>query len=254
MHHATAPHNAATDAARPLDCRLDRYRIFDRVNQPYLRWQVAQFEPYLGQRVLEIGCGIGSILELLGPRELMKGLDVEPDILASTAERFAHRPECSFELLDITTADAASLARLHDDRFDTIVCINVLEHIRDDIGALQRMEDILAPGGVLALLVPAHLALYGPYDKLDGHYRRYGKAYLSTILRHTRLRPLRLRYFNAIGALGWWVQYRLLRCQIHGEGQFGIMNRLVPTMRLLESIVPPPLGLSLVAVCQKQPG
>ena len=239
-------------AARPLDSRLDRYVMFDRINRPYMKWQVDQFLPHVGQRVLEIGCGIGSIIDLIGPRELVVGLDVEPEILAYTAERFRSRPECHFELLNVTEAPAAVLETLRQNRFDTIICINVLEHIRDDIAALQKMEELLVPGGSLALLIPAHLGLYGPYDKLDGHFRRYSKPYLRTILGHTRLRALKLNYFNAVGAVGWWTQYRLLKRKIHGQGQFGIMNRLVPIMRAVEAIIAPPFGLSLVAICRKE--
>jgi SAM-dependent methyltransferase len=234
--------------------RLQRYVLFDRVNRPYLRWQLEQFQDFLGQRILEIGCGVGGIIDLLGPRERVVGLDVEPPVLTYTAQRFRDRPECRFELLDITAASGHQLADLQAERLDTVVCINVLEHIADDLAALRRLEQLLQPGGVLALLVPAHMGLYGPYDRLDGHFRRYDKRRLRQLLGRTGFRVLRLRYFNAVGALGWWVQYRLLRRQMHGGGQFGVMNRLLPLVRALERVVAPPFGLSLVAVCQKAPG
>ena len=102
--------------------------------------------------------------------------------------------------------------------------------------------------------MPAHLALYGAWDRLDGHWRRYGKALLRTILSHTQLRPIRLHHFNAVGAIGWWVQYRLLGRQVHGPGHFGRMNRLLPIVRPLESWWKPPFGLSLVAVCRREIG
>jgi 2-polyprenyl-3-methyl-5-hydroxy-6-metoxy-1,4-benzoquinol methylase len=232
--------------------RLSRYLLFDRMNRAYCRWQLDQFRPYLGRRILEIGCGVGGIIDLLGPRDLICGLDVEAEVLDYAAERFRHRPECQFELCDINETDSETLERLRGEEFDTIICMNVLEHIRDDIGALQRMEEVLAPGGALALLVPAHLGLYGPYDKVDGHFRRYSKAYLRTILQQTGLRLVRSHYFNAVGALGWWVQYKLLRRSIHGEGQLGLMNRLLPLVRAAEWLVKPPFGLSLIAVCRKE--
>jgi SAM-dependent methyltransferase len=238
-------------AVNLISQRLSRYQLFDRMNRSYCRWQLDQFAPFLGQRILEIGCGVGGIIDLLGPRELIYGLDVEADVLDFAAQRFRDRPECQFQLLDISEADEDSLEKLQDQEFDTIICMNVLEHIRDDIGALQRMEQVLAPGGTLALLVPAHLALYGPYDKVDGHYRRYSKAYLRTILQQTGLRLVRSHYFNAVGALGWWVQYKLLRRSIHGEGPLRLMNRLLPLVRATEWIVKPPFGLSLIAVCRK---
>jgi SAM-dependent methyltransferase len=248
--------STATRVAPPagealLSSRLDRYLLFDRVNRPYLRWQVEQFRPYLGRRILEIGCGVGGIIDLLGARELVYGLDVEEEVLAYAARRFRDRPECRFALLDVTRAPAERLADLKAQRFDSIVCVNVLEHIADDLGALRRMESLLEPGGILALLVPAHQALYGPYDELDGHFRRYDKRRLRGLLRRTGLRTLSLRYFNTVGAVGWWVQYKLLRRTIHGEGQFGVMNRVLPVVRRLEQAVSPPFGLSVVAVCRR---
>src|SRR5262249_45173342 len=114
-----------------VSSRIGRYLLFDRMNRAYCRWQLDQFAPYFGQRVLEIGCGVGGIIDLLGPRELIYGLDVEADVLDYAAERFRHRPECRFELLNIAEADAATVARFRGQQFDTIVCMNVLEHIRD---------------------------------------------------------------------------------------------------------------------------
>jgi SAM-dependent methyltransferase len=235
-----------------LSSRLARYVHLDRANAPYLDWQLEQVRPWLGQRILEIGCGVGGIVERLGPRERIVGLDVDPEVLAHARERFRHRPECRFAVADLGALGEAERSALEAERFDTIVCINVLEHVRDDIGALLTLERMLAPGGVLALLVPAHAALYGPYDRVDGHWRRYGKAELRTLLSHTRLSLLRLHYFNAIGALGWWVQYRLLRRSVHDESHFGLMNRLIPLVRPLEAWSKPPFGLSLVAVCRRE--
>ncbi len=231
--------------------RLARYLYHEPLSRPYVRWQLEQFLPHLGQRILEIGCGVGGVLDLLGERELLFGIDVEEDSLRYAAERFSGRPAFGFARIDVTEDRPEKLAELKALRFDSIVCINVLEHIRDDIAALQKMEEILQPGGKLVLLVPAHSCLYGSGDRIDGHYRRYSKAFLRTILKQTRFSLLDMHYFNLVGAVGWWIFYRLLKREIHEEGQFGIMNRLLPVLRLLERVVRVPFGLSLVAICQK---
>jgi SAM-dependent methyltransferase len=181
------------------------------------------------------------------------GIDVEADILAAAAERFRDRPEYSLRVLDVGALSEPERTELEAERFDSIVCINALEHVRDDIAMLQTLEQLLAPGGTLAVLVPAHPSLYGPYDKIDGHWRRYGKAELRTLIGHTGLRLERLHYFNSAGAFGWWLQYRVLKRSVHGESQFGLMNALVPVLRPLEALVKPPFGLSLVAICRRDP-
>jgi SAM-dependent methyltransferase len=177
---------------------------------------------------------------------------VEEEIFAYVRERFRDRPECRFLCADFAALSENELAELATERFDTIVCINLLEHVRDDIGALLRMERLLVPGGTLALLVPAHASLYGSYDRIEGHWRRYGKAHLRTLLSHTGLRLLQLHFFNAAGAAGWWLQYRLLGRSFHDESHFSRMNRLLPWVRRVEGWVKPPFGLSLVAVCRRE--
>jgi len=242
---------AEHDPAALRASRLERYVHLDRANHPYLRWQLEQFEAVLGQRILEIGCGVGGILELLGERERLVGLEIEPELAAFAAERFAGRPACDVFAADISKLDEALRTRLAAERFDSIVSINVLEHIRDDVAALQTISEILIPGGHLALLVPAHMALYGAYDELDGHYRRYGRGSLRAALAHTDLEPLEIRYFNSVGAIGWWAQYKLLRRKVHGQGSFGAMKRIIPLLRPLERTLAPPFGLSVIALCRK---
>jgi 2-polyprenyl-3-methyl-5-hydroxy-6-metoxy-1,4-benzoquinol methylase len=247
------PKAGMTEAERLLESRLARYAALDPVTGPYLEWQLDQIRPWLGQRILEVGCGVGGILERLGPRERVVGIDVEVDILAFAADRFRDRPEYSLRVLDLGAISDEEQKELQAERFDSIVCINALEHMRDDIAVLQTLEQLLAPGGTLAILVPAHPSLYGQYDKIDGHWRRYGKAELRTLIGHTGLRLERLHYFNSAGAFGWWLQYRVLKRSVHGESQFGLMNALVPILRPLEALVKPPFGLSLVAISRRDP-
>ncbi|MFN0054712.1 MAG: class I SAM-dependent methyltransferase [Planctomycetales bacterium] len=232
--------------------RLERYSSRIGLNAPYLAWQLEAFRSHLGHRILEVGCGVGGIIEQLGPRELIFGVDVEPEVLDYAAERYRDRPECQFELLDLTDSCQSRLDDLRAMRFDTVICINALEHMADDRLAMQRMSWLLPPQGVVALLVPAHPSLFGNYDRLDGHYRRYTRESIGELAAAAGFAILQLRHFNALGAVGWWVQYRLLRRAQHGATHFGIMNRLIPACRLLERLAPPPFGLSLIAVLRKQ--
>lgn len=233
-----------------LSNRLKRYVLFDRENRPYLRWQMSQFLPHLGQRILEIGCGVGGIIDLLPGKELILGVDIDEEVLAYAAERHRARKECRFERLDFSALreDRDRLASL---RFDAIVCINLLEHIEDDVAALESMRSILIPGGILALLVPAHPALYGEYDATDGHFRRYTKRDLREKVRQAGFTPATLRYFNSVGAVGWWIKYKLLRSTIHGSTDLRLMNALLPILDPLERLVSPPFGLSLTSVARR---
>ncbi len=132
---------------------------------------------------------------------------------------------------------------------DSIVCLNVLEHIEDDAGALANARQILAPsGGRLVLLVPAHPGLYGPLDRKVGHLRRYTRAGLERALRAAGFRVETLRWFNASGMPGWWLNSRLLgrdRLPAIQVSAFDVISRIALP---LERWIGPPTGLSLFAV------
>src|SRR5262249_7445355 len=161
------------------------------------------------------GCGIGSITALLGRRELLYGFDMDAAMVDYVRDRFRDRPECRFERHELGRMPEGEIAALRALRFDSAICDNVLEHIEDDVGALRSIASLLEPGATLALLVPAHQALYGRYDAIDGHVRRYNKRSVRRLLEAAGFEPQGLRYFNVVGAVGWWVQYKLLRRSIH---------------------------------------
>jgi len=131
---------------------------------------VRVIEPYLGQRILEIGAGIGNISRQLPKRELLTVSDIDETYLRLLEDAFRGNELTQVIRLDLgSDEDSARVS----ERYDTIVCLNVLEHIRDDESALRRMRTLLAPKGRLVLLVPQYPALYGAYDRELGHFRRY---------------------------------------------------------------------------------
>jgi SAM-dependent methyltransferase len=215
----------------------------------YFAWQSRLVVRELGRRVVEVGCGIGNFTGLLLDRELVVALDREEACVRSLRERF---PECGN--LCVLTCEAGSAA-FHDlARFrpDSVVCVNVLEHIEDDRTALRSMAEILVPGGVIVLLVPAFEALYGPIDRNLGHYRRYRRGALVELARAAGLEIGKLHYVNAAGFFGWWVNARVLRRETQSDGQIAVFDRwIVPLLAALESAVPPPFGQSLLAVLRR---
>ena len=231
--------------------RLNRYRMFDEVNAPYMRWQLEQFEPFLGERLLEVGCGVGSILAQLSPHEFVMGVDVEDELIAYARQRFTNEQHHEFASLDISSHSIESRSMLKSHRFDTVICINVLEHVQDDVAAVAAMADVVEPGGAVAILVPAHPALFGQYDLMEGHFRRYSRQGLRRLVAGSGLDVVRLHRFNMLGAAGWWFQYRLLKKRIHGQGHFRTLQALLPVLKAVEARIKPPIGLSLIVVAKK---
>ncbi len=211
----------------------------------YNSWLLERSLPYLGRRVLDVGAGIGTFTERVAERaELVVAVEPDPRFLPVLRRRFE---ACENVRIVDTTIDA--LAGDVEELFDSILCFNVLEHVRDDEGALHAFRRQLAPGGRLLLLVPAHPFLLGSLDRTVAHERRYAKEPLRQALLAAGLEVETLRHVNPVGALGWLVSSRLLRRELIPEGPLRLFDRLVPALRALDSMHPP-FGLSLWGVAR----
>jgi SAM-dependent methyltransferase len=205
------------------------------------------FRPYIGSRVLEIGCGIGTMTQaLLTVAERVVAIEPNLNCAAVARSMLDHDPRFSLRICHLEQCDRAELA---SHRFDTVFCINVLEHIDDDVEALRIFRDTIVPGGHVLIFVPAVPAVYGPLDAELGHHRRYAKRSLSQAFNDAGLDILTLRYTNPIGLLGWAFNSYITRSTAHSLTQVRLFESLVAPWALpLEHLVVPVIGLSLVGV------
>jgi SAM-dependent methyltransferase len=193
--------------------------------------------------VLEIGSGIGNLSQFLVDRASVVLTDTAPEYLARLRERFGHLPSVEVMRLFLPHIEAPVAQR----RFDTIVCLNVLEHVADDDLSLHAMTSLLDHHGRLILLVPALPGLYGSLDRALGHVRRYTSRELRTKFDRGGLRMRHLEYFNLAGLPGWWLTGRVLRREIIPAASLRVFDALVPLFRL-ERFLPWRLGQSLIAI------
>jgi SAM-dependent methyltransferase len=221
---------------------LDRVLADIAEAQNYNDWLFARARPYLGRRVLDAGAGIGTFTALAAAAGAeVTALEPNPAFVSHLRERF---PE-------VTVVEAPAEALWPGlGEFDSILCLNVLEHVRDDAAALRGFCEALRPGGALLLLVPAHPRLYGGYDRAAGHERRYDRRTLRARVEAAGFDVETLRHVNPLGALGWLVRVRLHRGDEWPSGSFRTFDRLVPALRHLDR-VPLPFGLSLWAVARR---
>ncbi|MGH9410171.1 MAG: glycosyltransferase [Vicinamibacterales bacterium] len=212
------------------------------------RWTLAQFKSYLGQRVLEAGCGIGNFTELLLDRERLVCVDNDPLYVEMLSWRLGHLENVRTLKLDL--ADSPAYGVLASEHIDTIVCLNVLEHIAADEEVLRAYFTLLERGGHAIILVPAHPSLYSPADAALGHERRYTRTELHTKLQAAGFEVLRLDEFNRLGVFGWqmnkWMGRRDLRPR-----QMRAFEWLLPIAKAMDAMKVGP-GLSLIAVAQKR--
>jgi SAM-dependent methyltransferase len=217
------------------DYSLDRMAEADRYNA----WLLARAQPYLGRRVLEVGAGIGTFTEQLAEGRDVVAVEPDPALLSHLR---TNAPSATVVEGEVGAAPPGP--------FDSVVCFNVLEHIRDDRCALDALHERLRPGGHLLLLVPSHRFLYGPIDRGFDHERRYGRRALLALLEEAGFGVVELRRVNPVGALGWLVAGRILRRSEIPGGALHVFDRLVPLLRQLDRLELP-LGLSLWAVARR---
>jgi SAM-dependent methyltransferase len=232
------------------ESHLEFYRRWHRLSKPYIQWQLAQFTPYLSRRIADVGCGLGNFTESLLDRDLYLGVDLDAELLAELATNYGTIPHVRTMQLDLTSPTVPAILR--DYAVDTILCVNVIEHIEDDWLALRHLVDSLPAGGHLCLLVPALPFLYGSLDHLDGHYRRYTRGSLMDRVRHLPVDVVRTYYFNILGVPGFFLKGRVLKQTTYTDDNYKIMNALIPIVRPLERLFPPPIGMSLIAIYRRR--
>ncbi len=218
--------------------------------ESYNRWVYHRIRPYLGERVLEVGCGIGNMTAYYVDRPHLACVDLLPESIALVRQQFPDHSNMHMVIGDICAASTAKA--LACKAFDTAVMINVLEHIADDARALTCIRDLLAADGYLALLVPAGRYLYGSLDEALGHHRRYEAPDLQALLLSSGYAIDTLRYMNLAGIVGWFLNARVFRRKLLPRPQLAIFNWLAPLFERLEDVVPPPVGQSLLAIARKR--
>jgi len=214
----------------------------------YAGWIFELIEPYLGHEVLEVGAGHGTFTEMLArTAKRVVASDLSERCVSRLRERFSG--EESVEILHGSIDSAGAHGP-----FDSVILINVLEHIEDDDGALRELGRLLRPGGRAVLWVPAFSLLYSDFDRKIGHYRRYRRPELRTQLSRAGYDVRDIRYVNAVGAVAWLVLARLLRrTPTHGTPVKVFDRYFVPQLKRLERRWQPPFGQSVLAVATRPP-
>lgn len=220
----------------------------------YHRWILSSFEPHLGKRVVEVGAGTGSFSELLLERRLESLSLVEPS--ASMYQQLCRRmeelrPQIAVKTYNDVFENVAEQIR-SSVQPDSIMYVNVLEHIADDVNELKVINGTLDAGGRLFVFVPALSWLHGSMDQQLGHFRRYTRTELEKKCVAVGFRVIVSRYFDVMGVLPWWIKYRLLRSKEMEPGAVRFYDRkVVPIAKTLEVKITPPIGKNVLLVAEK---
>ena len=219
----------------------------------YFRWVFSVLRPFLGKRILEIGAGYGNFASLAANEgKQYTGIDLDKNVVDMLNNKFRGVANVSFHQADITRQDV--MERLGAGDVDTVISMNVLEHVENTDGHLKSILSILKKGRLI-IFVPAHRCLYGTMDADAGHLRRYSKSDLRKLLDKPGLKIEKMFYFNCLGALGWFLTGRILKQRINSRstGNFALFydRAVIPLTRWVDIILNPFFGQSIICVADK---
>lgn len=211
----------------------------------YNCWTLNKFKKYLSGDILEVGCGIGNFTKTLVDYGQVRAIDINQEYIKKLKQEIGGKAQVGFG--DIEKGSYF----FKNQQFDSIVCLNVLEHIEDDDVALKNLHKLLKKEGKLILLVPAHLILYGEIDKSISHLRRYERKELIEKLEGVGFKIISSRIINFLGALGWFIAGKIFRTKMVGEGSIKMFNLIAPLVLPFEDLIKPPIGTSILIVAEK---
>lgn len=227
----------------------DGYYILESIRRArgFNRWLLSQFEDYLGDCIFEAGCGIGNFTELLLNQQKLICIDVDRFYVEMIRHRFGHLENFKTELADL--CDSSQYDKIAKENPDTIISINVVEHLENDELVLANMHRVLQPGGHCIILVPAHMWLFSKCDETLGHFRRYSEDELAGKMRTAGFEIVDLIHFNRLGVVGWYAN-KLTGKATLSPFQMRLYELMLPVAKTMDWMRIGP-GLSLIAVGRK---
>jgi len=209
------------------------------------QWILNKFRKYLTGDILEVGFGTGNFTKFLNKYKTVWIIDINDEYIRKTKKLVGKKVQVGF-------GDIEENRYFFENRnFDSIVCLNVLEHVQNDDLALQNLYKLLNNKGKLILLVPSHQFLYGEIDKSIGHFRRYSKLKFERKLEKMGFKIISARRLNLLGAIGWYIAGKILKEKVVKEGKIKIFNLIAPLIVPIEDLFEPPIGTSILVIAEK---
>lgn len=212
----------------------------------YYDWIVHEFAPFVRGDVLEVGSGAGAISRRIKPlADSLTLLEPSPDLVELLRQEFDDPIiPSTFEEYDDQSSKEAE--------FDSIVTVNVVEHIEDDVKALRGFHRVLRPGGSLCIFVPALPFLYSDFDAQVGHFRRYTRRSLTRVARAAGFKDIETRYFDLPGVAAWLLTVKLMKSTTFNPAMVEIFDKyVVPPTRAIETRFPPILGKNVILTARR---
>ena len=244
---------AEVDGAGAFTAATGRELDSQDIQRNYRRYQYDLISPYCGPEMLEIGAGLGDLSSQFTDRRRLVVTDLDPQAVDAMTRRFSDCPAVEARQLDISSLTPSSAERLAErqGQVDSVLAVNVLEHIENDVDALRSVSRLVRPGGTVIQWVPGYMRLYGDFDRSIGHVRRYTPASLARAGRSAGLTVRDCRPVNLLGGIAWWAAVRKGGTGSAKPGLVKLYNSVVvPITRFLDHF-PIPFGQTVLGVFEK---
>ena len=220
----------------------------------YNRWMFKTLAPFCSGNILEIGSGVGNISEcLLENFENVTLSDLRSEYCEVLHKRFDKSDSLEgIHKIDLVETEFEKSYNHLFNKFDTIIALNVIEHIKDDSLAINNCKKLLKEDGKLIVLVPAYQCLYNQMDSMLEHYRRYSQKKLKSLLKNEGMINIHSQYFNAAGILGWWLTGSFFNHKTIPEKNINLFNKLVFLFKIIDIILFYKIGLSVLVVAKNK--
>lgn len=220
----------------------------------YSTWMFHTYEKYIGKAVFDVGAGVGRMVGYyVGKCEYAVATDIFQSQVDFMNEHFQEIEYFSAVKMDILKDEITQ----YEGRFDTVLCINVLEHLEDDNLAVARMKRLLKPEGNMIIMVPAWQKLYCALDRNVNHYRRYDPGMLRKLAVENSLKVIKNIYFNGLGIFPYWIKGKQKAKTTESfssslnENNSKIYNMASAILEPIERLAPPKRGLSELIVLER---
>lgn len=216
----------------------------------YTKWFFSHIERYIGDYVWEVGSGIGTYSKFLLNKNQIILSDIVDEYLERLRDNFRKYNNVKVLKIDLLNDSHYQLIRQY--RIDTILCINVLEHVRNDLKAIKFMYRVLQKDGIFIFVGPNHKFLYNSLDKYTNHYRRYSVRQIKNFFNKLGFAIDKIFSFNALGVLSWFWYGSVLKRKVIPLESLRYSNRVIPLVKIIDLVNPFKFGLNIVVIARKK--